>query len=66
MMILQGSEESTMIDVETARHIELLVASTPTVSGGRGGKKKRNSLFGLMNRCVTSGLVTKNQIIVRT
>ena len=43
----QASEESTLIDVETARHVELLVCSA--------NPKSKNCLFGVINRCVTTG-----------
>jgi hypothetical protein len=37
-----------MVDVETAKHVELLSSSI-------GGRKTKGSLFGVLNRCSTPG-----------
>ena len=41
------ADKSTVIDPQTAEHIELMASL--------GDKKSRLSLFGVMNHCVTKG-----------
>ena len=46
-MEFQASTDAMIIDVDTAKHVELLSSSM--------SKKKESSLYGVLNKCSTPG-----------